>query len=83
MPERPSLTPLEQAAYFAQTVPGVSEDVHHLARLYAQDLYSPHILQQDELNLAKFTWLKLRSRFIRVWLGERLRFIQRLQFWRS
>jgi transglutaminase-like putative cysteine protease len=80
--ERPSLTPLEQAAIFAQAIPDISDDVHDLARLYARDRYSPHPLQQEEMHQAQFTWLKLRSQLIRAWLNKRFHFIQRLQFWR-
>ena len=80
--ERPSLTPLEQAAAFAQVLPDVSDDVMQLARLYAQDQYSPHALAPDDLGEAHYAWMKLRSRFIRFWLDRRLHFIQQIQFWR-
>ena len=83
VPERPSLTPMEQAAAFARAIPDVSEDVHLLANLYAQDKYSPHPLHSDDLNTAQFTWLKLRSQFIRAWLDRRLHAVDQLRFWQK
>ena len=80
--ERPSLTPMEQAAIFAENIPGIADDVHDLARLYARDQYSPHPLQQEEMQQAQFTWLKLRSQLIRAWLNRRFHFIQQIGFWR-
>ena len=80
--ERPSLTPLEQASAFAQMLPDASDDVMKLARLYAQDQYSPHALAPDDLGEAHYAWLKLRSQFIRAWLDRRLHFIHQVQFWR-
>ncbi len=81
--ERPSLTPMEQALAFAQMLPDVSDDVMQLARLYAQDQYSPHALEPDDLGEAHYAWLKLRSRFIRAWLDRRFHFIHQVRFWRQ
>ena len=72
IPERPSLTPMEQAAAFARAMPEVSDDVNLMARMYARDKYSPHPLQPDDLEEVQFTWLKLRSQFMRAWLDRRL-----------
>ena len=79
IPPSPSLTPLEQAGAMMQALPDASDDLHELAVLYARSQYSPHHLQDDELNQAQFIWLKLRGEFIRAWLHNRLRFIQRFQ----
>ena len=83
VPESPSLTPLEQAAAFSRAVPEVSEDVHLLAQLYARDKYSPHPLQSDDLDEAQFTWLKLRSQFMRAWLDRRLHVVNQMRFWQK
>ncbi len=81
VPEQASLTPMEQAAAFARTLPHVSQDVTTLAQLYARDQYSPHPLQADDLNDAQFVWLKLRSQFMRAWLDRRFQFRHRIRFW--
>ncbi len=81
VPEQASLTPMEQAAAFARTLPHVSQDVTILAQLYARDQYSPHPLQADDLDDAQFVWLKLRSQFMRAWLDRRFQFRHRIRFW--
>ncbi len=79
IPERPSLTPLEQAAAFAHAMPEVSDEVHLMARMYARDQYSPHPLDSEDLNQVQFTWLKLRSQFVRAWLDRRLHGVTRVR----
>jgi len=81
VPERPSLTPFEQAFYFARILPQTAEDVTRLAQLYARDKYAPQPLNQDDLTLANYTWLRLRSQFIRAWLDKRFRFRHQITFW--
>jgi len=81
VPQSASLTPQEQAAAFARVLPQVSDDVIALSQLYARDKYSPHPLQSDDLDRAQFTWLKLRSQFVRAWLNHRFQIIQRIRFW--
>jgi len=81
VPEQASLTPMEQAAAFAHTLPHVSQDVMALAQLYARDQYSLHPLQSDDLHDAQFVWLKLRSQFMRAWLDRRFHFRHRIRFW--
>ena len=79
---RPSLTPLEQGQAFAHTLPDVAEDALLLAQLYARDLYSPHALDAEDLSRAQHIWLRLRSRFVRLWLRRHMQIWDRVQFWR-
>ena len=82
VPERPSLTPMEQAAAFARALPETSDDVQFLAQLYALDRYSPYSPRPDDFDKAQFAWLKLRSKFVRAWLQRRFQIIDQLRFWR-
>ncbi len=82
VPERPSLTPFEQAAVFAHALPQISDDVTQLAQLYARDKYAPQPLSQDDLTQAHYSWLRMRSRFIRAWLDKRFHFRHQIAFWR-
>ncbi len=81
-PQRPSLTPLELAAVYAHALPQTSDDIAQLARLYAREKYAPRPLSQEDLAQAQYSWLRLRSRFIRAWLDKRFHFRHQIAFWR-
>ena len=82
IPQRPSLTPFEQAKVFAHALPQASDDVNQLAHLYAQEKYAPHPLAEEDLVRAHYAWLRLRSQFIRAWLDKRFHFRHQIAFWR-
>ncbi len=81
VPERASLTPMEQAVIFGRAIPEAADDVRVLAQLYAFDKYSPHPLHTDDLVRARSTWQSLRSTFLRVWIHRRFRIIDQFRFW--
>jgi len=70
--QHPSLTPLEQAAVFAQAVPDAAAGIDSIAQLYAEDTYSPRQVSPEEAGDAQFSWLTIRPIFWRYWLRQRL-----------
>ncbi|HEY51998.1 MAG TPA: transglutaminase domain-containing protein [Caldilineae bacterium] len=70
--QRPSLTPLEQAAIFAHAVPDAAAGIDSIAQLYAEDTYSPHDISPDQASDAQLSWLTIRPIFWRYWLRQRL-----------
>ena len=82
VPQRPSLTPLEQAGSFAHTLPQVSDEALQLAQFFARDKYAPQPLSPEELAQAQFVWLRMRGQLIRAWLARRFHFRHQITFWR-